>query len=817
MKLIDVQNIAAINRIENDKLYQVICFAVELGHSRKVLRLHRFCITVYTNRKSVNIFVIDVNKQITDLCEPGQKCVIIVDLDTDKKMCSDKTCVKVQQGSSYTVGDFMYVNIWLKDNSYTKYFDLVKVVFSDDSAVFDFTQITQVISQTYGNIILAIELTEPSIKATFQVTLNIRENANILRRLNGINAKENKVVQNFDVQIMSVKQNIPLLPGHCFNETQKEKHNKIQQFTLVNGVQCEKTNYISEQDDPNLLDSLKMGTPLSHTYGTKKQVINDYVPRIQPPWLKYDRQVLRFYSYFQESVVEDPKENYRIRKCVIYYYLSDGTIHVNEPKTENSGITQGVFIKRQKVPKQLGSNEYYTWEDLNLAQNINLFERVFRIIDCDSFTREYYAYMGSKMNQPERIPVDNFEAYKQIKDIKIPPPDAKEYKEYNDVKLGGGHPNTGLQKYLENDRKVLSFKLLWNDTSLEGGLNLFTLNFFLADDTVEIKEVRKSNNGKDPYNLFLNRKKLPKQPINTHYPGMTLKKEEYFTPSDLLCGQLIKIFSKDCLIYDCDPYTKEWYLHNLSIQQIPASLPKGEVRKTYQPVPPYNGYGTEEDSLGSVYYLVPKAPKKDINKMYTQDQYILRFESRLISQCKDDNQRKFIISFYCGDDTIMVYEDADKNSGIWGGKFLERMIHYNPITGKQYQEIDFQIGELVQLGGYKFQLLRADEYTVKYMKSKPEVFKESDIQQVVNRLRQFSQKFKSYEDFLIQFVKNIDQDAQGQVDFNQVVRGLQKLGFNLTYQEIYTLIRHYSIGDNFKLSMKDLFVGLGGKQNIETK
>lgn len=26
---------------------------------------------------------------------------------------------------------------------------------------------------------------------------------------------------------------------------------------------------------------------------------NDYIPRIQPPWLKYDRKVLRFYAYFQ--------------------------------------------------------------------------------------------------------------------------------------------------------------------------------------------------------------------------------------------------------------------------------------------------------------------------------------------------------------------------------------------------------------------------------------------------------------------------------------------------------------------------------------
>jgi hypothetical protein len=83
---------------------------------------------------------------------------------------------------------------------------------------------------------------------------------------------------------------------------------------------------------------------------------------------------------------------------------------------------------------------------------------------------------------------------------------------------------------LENDRKVLSFRILWNDTSLEGGQNYYTLNFFLADDTIEVKELNKNNSGKDPFPMLLNRRKLPKQPIMTHYPAMTLKKEEYYKP-----------------------------------------------------------------------------------------------------------------------------------------------------------------------------------------------------------------------------------------------------------------------------------------------
>jgi len=40
-----------------------------------------------------------------------------------------------------------------------------------------------------------------------------------------------------------------------------------------------------------------------------------------------------------------------------------------------------------------------------------------------------------------------------------------------------------------------------------------------------------------------------------------------------------------------------------------------------------------------------------------------------VSEVKENNIRTFIISFFCGDDTVSVYEVADKNSGIWRGKF----------------------------------------------------------------------------------------------------------------------------------------------------
>jgi len=70
-----------------------------------------------------------------------------------------------------------------------------------------------------------------------------------------------------------------------------------------------------------------------------------------PDWLKYDRKVLRYYAYFREAVPESSVESFRIRRCAILYYLENGTVEITELSTDNSGIPQGLFLKRQKARK----------------------------------------------------------------------------------------------------------------------------------------------------------------------------------------------------------------------------------------------------------------------------------------------------------------------------------------------------------------------------------------------------------------------------------------------------------------------------------
>jgi len=51
-----------------------------------------------------------------------------------------------------------------------------------------------------------------------------------------------------------------------------------------------------------------------------------------------------------------------------------------------------------------------------------------------------------------------------------------ELKEYLEVKLAGGHPNKNLKCFRDNDRKVLSYNVAWNDPGFDGGIKKYVFN-----------------------------------------------------------------------------------------------------------------------------------------------------------------------------------------------------------------------------------------------------------------------------------------------------------------------------------------------------
>ena len=200
-----------------------------------------------------------------------------------------------------------------------------------------------------------------------------------------------------------------------------------------------------------------------------------------PNSVKLDRQVLRFYGFFKESVVENPYENYRVRKVDICFYLEDNSISINESKQSNSGIPQGPFLSRQKVLRGDGSGRFMNLQDFRIGQELFLFGKNIYINGCDQYTREFFDNLGMPQNDDVDAPIDNFQAKTLTQFV---PQKDNQMKDFMEHKLGGGRVASQKQ-FLEFDRKVLRFYCESN--------NPYIIHYYLADDTIEVREVNYKN------------------------------------------------------------------------------------------------------------------------------------------------------------------------------------------------------------------------------------------------------------------------------------------------------------------------------------
>eukprot|EP00913_Durusdinium_trenchii_P035652 g33362.t1 len=172
-------------------------------------------------------------------------------------------------------------------------------------------------------------------------------------------------------------------------------------------------------------------------------------PRLSPAWLKHEKQVLRWYGFFQETVTESAMENSRYRHVYIMYFMEDGTVGINEPKDEEIPID--------------------TWQT---------------------------NYRIQKARDRGGLPVT-----KGVMDDKAV------------MRALGGIPpvEKKFAQFLLNDRKVLRFKGYWDDHTPYGTRFYFILHYYLADNTVEINEAHCRNSGRDGWPIFMKRGPLHKR------------------------------------------------------------------------------------------------------------------------------------------------------------------------------------------------------------------------------------------------------------------------------------------------------------------
>lgn len=212
--------------------------------------------------------------------------------------------------------------------------------------------------------------------------------------------------------------------------------------------------------------------------------------------------------------------------------------------------------------------------------------------------------------------------------------------------------------------------------------------------------------------------------------------QEFYSDFDLAIGSYINVWGRKFLICEYDDFTKEYYKVKYGITDFTPLRPQEDVRRQQQQmqqqasvkqVPPYNGFGSEEDSYNSCLSLLPKPPKRDFIKFMAKDRLgfdsnVLRFVARLDAKNPLDSDRRFIISYFLSDDTVQIFEPTVKNSGGFGGKFLERSRvkkpsqgMYNVESSQYYTGSELYVGTTVEINKHRFVLMDADEYAYNYM------------------------------------------------------------------------------------------------------
>ena len=73
-----------------------------------------------------------------------------------------------------------------------------------------------------------------------------------------------------------------------------------------------------------------------------------------------------------------------------------------------------------------------------------------------------------------------------------------------------------------------------------------------------------------------------------------------------------------------------------------------------------------------------------------------------------------MFAYYLVDDTLAIFEEGIRNSGMRGGKFLERGEYKDEANGVWWECTAFKVGSKVTVQSFPFIITGHDEYTAKY-------------------------------------------------------------------------------------------------------
>jgi len=519
---------------------------------------------------------------------------------------------------------------------------------------------------------------------------------------------------------------LPNLPGYAAQKPGKGA--KMQSFTFVNGEIFLKDGALPVLDAGKSLEESQSVTNIGASQMLSKKTV------------KRDDQInitLTFQAYFEETAEAGEKDEVRIRKCSIYYFLENGTMCIVEKPQLNSGIPQGTLVRRSICHKTDGTA--FSPEDLRLGDDIIVYGRSYKLVDCDNATRKYMRRM-LQVNESSAldVPADDYEKFRKtiqpdLSDDKWGRFNCKknEGTKYQQAKMGcNPDANNGREGFIRYGDRTIQFLCVWDNTgTMYGDRIQFSLCYHLCDDTVEIYSLPGSNGIKEQFSRLLKRSPLPLFFGGLRDLQADRSSDKFFHWTDFYIGLEMDVYARTLRIVDADNSSRRFYAENGIPLDDAEAQPVAKVVFQEREIPPPTAFGSEEDSLRSCTgSLMPGAPPA---KKYGENRN-LSFFCSLLSGGLDDVNRRFVITYYVTDCTIKVHEPPIRNSGFNGGLFLSRRT-IKTTAGIQMEPIDMYIGCQLQILKHRFLLLDANDATFRWMED--QFFSRASFYSILDKIR----------------------------------------------------------------------------------
>lgn len=523
-----------------------------------------------------------------------------------------------------------------------------------------------------------------------------------------------------------------------------------------------------------------------------------------PPWLRHDDRVLRYFGYCIEKLA-DYSGGFvdRIRRVVIKFHLCDHTISILEPKTPNSGMLQGEFMKKHLVRKP--NNAPFSVADFGIGKSLHIYGRDFWIVDCDAATRTYYEReLSIELGPPQPYPQPEL----------LPPP-----KQAGKMNGSAIDRRKAFWDYNDNYHKVLRFDVSWHDDHpLYPELRKYTLHYYLEDHTLEVVEPKTERNftGRGHFALLISRQRVRNDGKGWSSPLSAQSSSDampFITEQDLVCGRTIRIHSRNFLLENCDDFTKKYYWNTFGIEQEKGDNGSEKEWENGHYVPkhisqmhnlPRRLYA-QRDSSAALSSPFPDRDSHIVAFDDTFDKKILRFQAKFVPHAvhtKVDRTRQFILIYYMENDTLSIDEISESNTGLIGGRFLQRgrykkcskdMPAASLDQPTYFVAADFYVGAIISFMFTPYQSLKiigTDDATLRFCESRPDIFPYSNAKSILASIRRrIGSSFQL--NAMRQIFRKADSKNNGILPLDVARAILEKIEpfGNLVEQELVTLAR----------------------------